>query len=198
MIESSDFDVVYVKNSTTEFVVVSRGENGFVPVIVSENCGLDLMGFVASKGSIPRELRGPERIISLSIRSEVEQYYEAEVELNTEAASTIYFYWKGSMPRSESEFLHACKVGLQQLFREKDNWGSAPQAFFSWYLGPMVFLIERENGYQAVRKRIAQQSRSRLELMVTILATVGAASAMVVTLAASSGFLDSIRSLLGQ
>jgi hypothetical protein len=195
MIESKDFDTVYVANSNTEFVVVARGMNGFVPVIVSKNCGLDLMGFVASKGYVPEEVRDMERLDAHTIRSDIEEYHEAEVDIDEGADSSVYFYWKGAMPHDREEFLHACKTSLHQLFQERYEWKKSQQAFFSWHLGPIVFLIERENGYQALKKRRFQQNRKRSEALLT---TFGAFGAIVIALFAvgiSSDVWDALRSL---
>lgn len=196
MIGSKDFDAIRIKNSDTEFVVVARGSNGFVPVIASENCSLDLMGFSASKGSMPNEMRDKKRLEYFASHSDIHEYHQVEIDLDEISDSLVYFYWKGNMPENKSEFLHTCKICLLQIFAERDEWKNAHQEFFAWHLGPIVHQIERQNVYQALKKKRYQQNRKRSENLASMFALVGAVFASLVAFGLSADFLDTLRSFL--
>lgn len=194
MIGSKDFNPIRVENSDTEFVVVARGLRGFVPVIASENCSVDLMGFSASKGNVPKEMRDKDRLSSYAISSDIEEYHQVEVDLDEGPGSSVYFYWKGTMPDDKGEFLHTCKISLRQIFDERDSWKDASQEFFGWHLGPIVHQIERQNVYRALEKKRYQQNRKRSESFITMFAMMGAMIATVVAVGLTADGLDTLRS----
>lgn len=196
MIRSKDFDAIRVKNSDTEFVVVARGLSGFVPVIASENCSVDLMGFSASKGSVRKGMRDRQRFEYNGIQSDIAQYHQVEVDLAEGPDSSVYFYWKGAMPDDEESFLHECKISLRQLFEERDSWENAPQEFFAWNLGPIVYQIERENLYRAFAKKRYQQNRKRSDAFFIMFAALGTVMVTFVAVGLAGDGLDTLRSLL--
>jgi|TARA_R100000935_G_scaffold58859_1_gene98694 hypothetical protein len=196
MIGSKDFNAIRVENSDTEFVVVAHGLKGFVPVIASDNCSVDLMGFSASKGNVPKEMRDKERLSSYVISSDIEEYHQVEVDLDEGPDSSVYFYWKGTMPDDKGEFLHTCKSSLRQIFDERDSWKDANQEFFGWHLGPIVHQIERQNVYRALEKKRHQQNRKRSETLLTMISAIGAVVVGIFAVGVSTDVLDTIRSWL--
>jgi hypothetical protein len=194
MICSEDFNLIRVENSDTEFVVVARGSRGFVPVIASANCSVDLMGFSASKGNVPNEMRDKDRFSSYAISSDIEEYHQVEVALDEGAESSVYFYWKGTMPDDKGEFLHTCKISLRQIFEEIGSWEDASQEFFGWHLGPIVHQIERQNVYRIFEKKRYQQNRKRYESFITMFAMMGAVIATAVAVGVTADSFDLLRS----
>lgn len=193
MINSQDFDAVFVQNSNTEFVIVARKDKGFVPVIVSENCSLGLMGFAASKGNSYKKLRDIEILEDYTVRSGVDNYHELEIKIDDIFDSPVYFYWKGSMPGDKEDFLRVCKTSMRQLFRGEDNWSSSPQAFFWWNIGPMVLPIEEASSYQSIRLTRTRESKRLFESMMVTIAAVGALIGLVAVLGVSGDLLDLVR-----
>lgn len=196
MIQSKDFDVIKIEDSTIEFVIVARGPNGFIPVMISENCGLDVMGFAASKGFMKEEFGGVSVSEARKIRSDIDEYHEMAVETDFEQSSSVFFYWKGALPHEKDDFWHVCKSSLRRIFNEGNDWRKSPQAFFSWHLGPIIFLIERENGYQEIRRKREQYGRKRFETWFSIVTAFGAVVLGVYAVGAGSDLFEAMRAWL--
>ena len=126
----SSYNPFYLSNSPVEFVVVGRKNGDFRPIVVSDNCGLDLLGYAASQSysshsskfrfwSAFNPFRKAEdyyvpQVLELTISSEQVNVSDGGRE------STVLFFWRGVRLNDDGsyEVRRVAEINLSIILKE--------------------------------------------------------------------------------
>lgn len=152
-----DYNVPTLKNSAIEFVVVARDHNGFRPIVMSENCGADLIGFANSSSYLRDEFQR-----DMDKRSDLDSGFNkmelklASVEFDSHEGAI--FFWKGARPSKDEskELKRIAEINLSAVVRELRSTTLHQErlvGFLQWHLGALVYLISNFSNQRRAEKR---------------------------------------------
>lgn len=201
---TQSYNPIPIKNSPIEFVLIGMDQADFRPILISDNCGLDLLGFAASR-SYSSKFEIDESVTSSLLsawRKDEDSFIHQFVELNISApigdeaeelrSSKGYFYWKGvRLPSHAIDEVRLIaeinfSVIINELYGAKAGGGSSDSrtemgmerekldGFLSWHMSPVVRIVN----YFNVRKR-RTRDLSRIVLTVYLFLVLAMAAAAV-------------------
>lgn len=201
---TQSYNPIPIKNSPIEFVLIGMDQGDFRPIVISDNCGLDLLGFAASR-SYSSKFEIDESVTSSLLsawRKAEDSFIHQFVELNISApigdeaeeirSSKVYFYWKGvRLPShaidevrriAEINFsiiineLYGAKVGGSSSDRriEREMERGKLDGFLSWHVSPVVRIV---NYFNVRKRRTRDLSRIVLTIYLFLVLAMAAAAA---------------------
>lgn len=199
---AQSYNPIVIKNSPVEFVLIGMDRGDFRPIVVSDNCGLDLLGFAASKSYSSKnefEMYSTTSLLSAWRKAE-DSFIHQCVELNVSAligndmkSSKVSFYWKGARLRSSSleevrriaEISFSIIVNELNTIRSRSNSNAQSidsdieygklDGFLSWHVSPVIRTV---NSFNVQIQRTRDLSRIFLTIYVfLVLATASVATA---------------------
>ena len=198
------YDPMQIENSPIEFVLIGTEFGDFRPIAMSSNCGLDLLGYAASRSYAPNFVLNEHvtsSVLSVWRRAEdnfTHQFIELDVvrreydEIDDYESSTVFFYWKGPrLKRSALEEISGiAKINLGVIMNEVQVISNRTDvdvyrskgfelerkhnAFLSWHLSPVIQAIDYFNQHERRRKDLTRLFISTYVLVVGAVATVAA------------------------
>jgi len=199
-----NYSPIVVKNSNIEFVVVGVDAGEFRPIIVSENCQLDLLGFASARSYSSRFFNASkERSYELGgvFFAKSRNYFNVidldlsfdEGEFVNDRAAKTLFFWKGDKIKNEdlnevkkvseinfSVILNELKYGVKDINRNdssrvnRDLERGRLDGFVSWHIAPVVGIISVLNENASRRRNLSRF------LMISYISIIGIAASSTI------------------